>query len=175
MYYNVAQLLKEPVGSTRQYRLDQTLHPADRDSYISAQGQLSLMRTDRGIWLNAQLDAMVWSACSRCLSRYPCPVGIVMAEEFFPTVDVGTGQSLQVPEWNEGSFTIDRQHVLDLTEAVRQHIITNQPMKPLCLPDCLGLCSTCGANRNQHPCSCEGESTDPRWAPLNQLLRSSGR
>ena len=175
MYYNVAQLLKEPVGSTREYLLDQTLPPGDRESYISTQGRLSLMRTDRGIWLDAQLDARVWAACSRCLSMYPCPVGIVMEEEFFPTVDVNTGQSLLVPERTEGSFTIDRLHVLDLTEAVRQHIITNQPMKPLCRPDCLGICSTCGANRNEDPCSCEEEPADPRWAPLKQLLRSSGR
>ena len=175
MYYNVAQLLKEPVGSTREYWLDQTARPGDRESYISTHGRVSLMRTDKGIWLNAQLDASIWATCSWCVSRCSCPVDMVIEEEFFPTVDVKTGQSLHGSERAEGSFTIDKQHVLDLTEAVRQHVITNQPMKPLCRQDCLGLCSTCGANRNEDSCSCGEESADPRWASLKQLLQSKSR
>jgi len=173
MYYSVAQLLREPIGSTREYWLDGAARPGDRESYISTHGRASLMRTDKGIWVNAKVEASVWATCSRCLSRSACPVAMVIEEEFFPTVDIKTGQSLHGPERAEGFFTIDNQHVLDLTEAVRQHIITNQPMKPLCKLDCLGLCSVCGGNRNEHSCSCGEGSPDPRWASLRQILQSN--
>ena len=169
MYYNVAQLLKEPVGSTRTYSIDDSVPTGEGSTYISTQGQLYLMRTDRGIWLNASLDAQAPATCSRCLKRFPNRLGILMEEEFFPTMDVTTGQSLRVPERADGSFTIDRRHILDLSEAVRQHFIASQPMKPLCRPDCLGLCPTCGTDRNEDPCSCNVGASDLRWAALQKL------
>ena len=42
------------------------------------------------------------------------------------------------------------------------------PSVPLCRPDCLGLCPTCGADRNEEPCTC-AEPGDPRWAALDVL------
>jgi uncharacterized protein len=74
-----------------------------------------------------------------------------------------------ITEEKEGAFTLDSRHILDLGEAIRQHAITNRPMKPLCRPDCRGLCPTCGANRNQQPCECKEASADPRWSALRQL------
>jgi uncharacterized protein len=44
----------------------------------------------------------------------------------------------------------------------------NIPMKPLCRPDCAGLCPTCGADLNQTRCAC-AKSVDPRWAGLAVL------
>jgi len=64
-------------------------------------------------------------------------------EEFFPTIDIETGLKLPKPE-DPGSFTIDEHHILDLTEAIRQYIVTAMPMKPLCKTECAGLCDTCG-------------------------------
>ncbi|MFB3072964.1 MAG: DUF177 domain-containing protein [bacterium] len=42
-------------------------------------------------------------------------------------------------------------------------------MQPLCHPDCKGLCSSCGSNRNLVPCSCSAEEVDERFAALKQL------
>ena len=55
---------------------------------------------------------------------------------------------------------------LDLTEEVRQSISLAQPMKTLCRPDCRGLCTACGKNRNLADCGHVDEgpraSTRPR-------------
>ncbi len=54
----------------------------------------------------------------------------------------------------------------------------NIPMKPLCRPDCKGLCPTCGADRNETACSCEEPTADSRWAALAALksrLEAPGR
>ncbi|MCE2463721.1 MAG: DUF177 domain-containing protein [Dehalococcoidia bacterium] len=173
MHYNVARLLKEPVGSTRTYGISESVHADDGDAFIFPQGQLSLMRTDKGVWVEAKVVMKVLVSCSRCLKIFPYPVNVVIQEEYLPTVDINTGQSLHVPEREEGSFTIDQRHILDLTEALRQYAITNQPMKPLCYQDCLGLCHICGADRNSGSCSCEEETADPRWATLLKLKEHS--
>ena len=34
---------------------------------------------------------------------------------------------------------------------------------------CAGLCPNCGVDRNVESCSCETESSDPRWDALREL------
>ncbi len=57
---------------------------------------------------------------------------------------------------------------LDLQPIVRDACILELPLAPLCSDSCLGLCPTCGANRNRDECSCD-VSTDPRWSALAGL------
>jgi len=175
MYYNVAQLLKEAVGSKREYRIDGRIDSDDDGDEITLQGQLSIMRTDKGLLVGADLDASVRIVCSRCLRKSPNPMTFVIDEEYLPAVDINTGESVHVQDTWEGSFTIDPHHILDLTEAVRQYTLTNTPMKPLCREDCQGLCPVCGINKNEGNCSCQGEAIDSRLAPLLSLLEKEGR
>ena len=169
MYYNVAQLLKEPIGSTRSRSLNGSVPFPDGATNNSPVDQLSLMRTDRGIWVSARLAVRLWVNCSRCLKRFRYPVRIDIEEEYVPTFDIKTGQPLRVAERVDGSFTIDQRHVLDLGEAVRQYTLTDQSMNPLCSQDCRGLCPICGVDRNANSCSCQEGAIDPQWAPLLDL------
>ncbi len=41
---------------------------------------------------------------------------------------------------------------VDLSPLIRDIIILSVPMKPLCKPDCKGLCPVCGANWNKETC-----------------------
>ena len=172
MYYNVAHLLKEPVGATRVYPIEGPLPTALQTVDLSSPGQISMMRTDKGILVNAEVDVDVWVTCSRCLKKTPSPVQISIEEEFLPTIEINTGCPLNVPDRSEGVFTIDRQHGLDLGEPIRQYTITNQPMKPLCKENCQGLCPDCGTDNNEKSCACRSGSMDPRWAPLGRLLQT---
>jgi uncharacterized protein len=58
---------------------------------------------------------------------------------------------------------------LDLAPLVRDAVLLELPQVPLCAEACLGLCPNCGANRNDGSCSCETDTTDPRWAALDVL------
>ena len=58
--------------------------------------------------------------------------------------------------------------VLDLEPALRDAVVLALPLSPLCRPDCLGLCTTCGENLNDNP-DHEHEEVDPRWAALADL------
>lgn len=59
--------------------------------------------------------------------------------------------------------------LLDLEPMVREVLLLDAPLVPLCRPDCKGLCPVCGADLNTESCSCSTEVTDPRWAALDEL------
>ena len=165
MQINVSQLLKAPIGSTRNYEIRGSI---DTDGDSMVQGEVRLLRTDRSILVKGTLHTEVKITCSRCLSLASCLLTLNVEEEYFPVADVVSGASLPAPE-EPGGFTIDEHHILDLTEAVRQHVLLATPMKPLCREDCAGLCPNCGHNLNQGPCDCLPQETDPRWSELHKL------
>jgi uncharacterized protein len=57
---------------------------------------------------------------------------------------------------------------IDLGPLVRDAIVLDLPMAPLCREDCRGLCPQCGADRNEGDCGCVAPR-DPRWANLDVL------
>ena len=134
---NVSQMLKGPIGATRILDVDDSMY-IDGQGQSRVSGEARLTRTNRSILVEARLDTSVPVDCARCLERYSCPLHIEFKEEFFPSTDVNSGFSLPEPEEAE-SFTIDEHLTLDITEAIRQYVLTAIPMKPLCRPDCPGI------------------------------------
>ena len=96
-----------------------------------------------------------------------------ISEQFYPSVDISTGTAIASPLLEDGAFRIDATNELDVREALRQNLITSLSMKPLCKPECAGICPECGVNRNESKCHCGEEVRDPRWAALNELLPST--
>ena len=170
MQTNVAQLLKAPVGSIRTFPVDATLAESGTEYHVK--GELTLIRSTNSILVQGRLNTQTEFSCSRCLRPFTLKLPLKIQEEFFPTIDIIAGMRLPKPE-DPGSFTIDEHHVLDLTEAIRQYIVTAIPMKPLCKEDCAGLCSTCGKDLNLGKCDCKQEEMDPRWAELLKLKKSN--
>ena len=170
MQINVSQQLKAAIGTERNYDIDETI---DIDSCnYKAQGSVKLLRTDHGILVKGELKTASELTCSRCLNQFECPLKLKIEEEYFPTTDIISGTPLPTPD-DPSAFTIDERNILDLTEAIRQYTLLAVPMKPLCQPDCAGLCPTCGTNLNQTRCDCPPEPADPRWAALRELLADS--
>ena len=59
---------------------------------------------------------------------------------------------------------------IDLREVLREQILLNMQMKPLCDAACRGICPKCGIDLNSQICSCEYKETDPRLQVLKKLL-----
>jgi uncharacterized protein len=171
MRFNVAQLLKEGVGSRRSYSLDETVDTLPESGTTRVWGELVLTCTDKGIWVNGPIETNASGVCSRCLSPAQFQMRFRIDDEYLTTVEIDSGSPINVLEVTDGALTLDSQHTLDLTEAVRQYIIVHLPMKPLCRQGCAGLCSACGANLNDAPCTCSA-ARDSRWSPLLDLLTS---
>ena len=168
MKYNVAQLLKEAIGSHRRFDIEEEVSDADLP-VDRVRGSVNMVRTHQGIWVQADLDVRVPLDCSRCLQGFSRILSIELDEEFFPEIDVKTGARVSLPDdWEALSITAD--HHLDLDEATRQATLAALPLKPLCNPDCGGICDRCGRDRNQGSCDCYSLEIDPRWAALRSLL-----
>jgi len=58
---------------------------------------------------------------------------------------------------------------LDLASLLWEEFSLALPVKPLCKPDCRGLCPVCGKNLNEGACGCSPDVGDPRLAALRQL------
>lgn len=117
---------------------------------------LLLERVPEGIVVRGNLTATWSSACSRCLE----PVGgeiSVHVDELFEAHPL-EGETYQLDE-----------DLIDLEPMVRDALLLELPLAPLCTADCEGLCATCGANRNLTRCECVTAEIDPRWAALRSL------
>ncbi|MFH1771531.1 MAG: DUF177 domain-containing protein [Candidatus Omnitrophota bacterium] len=44
---------------------------------------------------------------------------------------------------------------LEIDDDLRQEVLLEYPMKAVCNPECLGICSGCGVNLNHQKCSCD--------------------
>lgn len=175
MRFNVAQLLKEHSGATRHYQLAEDIVGLYEEITALAElvGNVDMLRTSEGILVTGHLHTIVEVPCDRCLEPAAIPIDIELEETFLPTVDVLTGSSLFIPDDADTATLIDAQHILDLTEVVRQAILLALPIPALCRPDCAGLCPECGQNLNYGSCSCSATVGDPRWATLVALFNSS--
>lgn len=174
MKINVAQLLRASVGSVRDYEIKQVIDITGDGVNSLVQGKVSLMRTHRSILVKGELATEAELTCSRCLGPFRRSLKMNLEDEYYPTADVDTGVAIALPD-EPGCFTIDQQHVLDLTEAVRQCALLDIPMKPLCRENCAGLCPFCGQNLNRGPCGCPPRVADPRWSELSKLKKEKGK
>jgi len=170
MLYNVAQLLKEPIGSTREFQLEEDFTGPHRFA-DKACGPVSILRTHQGVLVRATVGVQATMTCARCLNEFVNNSEVVIEEEFFPKVDLYTGRSLPRPTDVEETSLIASDHILDLSDAISEYVVSSLPMKPLCGPDCNGLCQVCGANLNLGRCECDGQHRDPRWRALTGLAR----
>jgi uncharacterized protein len=164
--FNVATLLQEPVGSTREMELEGEVAVPEQDYKSHARGRVRLMRTQRGILLRAQLEVEPTLDCARCLDPFVLPLKLTIDEEFVPLHDPMSGEAVEAdPE----DFRIDAKNHLDLSEAVRQYEQAALPIQPICRDDCAGLCPVCGQNRNVRPCDCIQPEAEPAWSNLSSL------
>jgi len=167
MRLNVISELRQAIGGTTRYDLDEPRLHLDRDEFASVSCSLTLLRTDRGLLASVAGQAEVSVTCSRCLAKAKNRVGISFDEEYIPFMDPRTEARVEV-EQSEDFLRIDEEYGLDLSEGLRQYILTSGPSKPLCRTDCAGLCSECGADLNAESCDC-AKPTDSRWAALSSF------
>jgi uncharacterized protein len=132
---NVTQLLNEPVGTSQSHNISGIISE-DVEGFV--EGKARVIRIRRGVLVQCEFDAEVTLICSRCLDAFSCPISFTAQEEFLPITDVLGDLELSLPGQSE-DFTIDERNMLDLGELIRQYLLLNLPMKPLCRPDCPGI------------------------------------
>lgn len=161
--FNVSTLLSEALGSTRSYVLDGAGFHFN-DGRTRADGDLRMTRTDGSILVDGRIRVAVEEVCGRCLEPFQQPLDVRLHEEFWPDYDPVLQQRVEIPEGREG-FPIELG-LLDLQEALRQHVEMARPMQPICRSDCPG------ADGGTEPAKAAEPAVDHRWAALEQLRRN---
>ncbi|MBP38183.1 MAG: DUF177 domain-containing protein [Dehalococcoidia bacterium] len=179
MIYNVAGLLTGKLGDIQQHEIENESLKSNGRSLRKINGSVRLMRTDRTVLVNADVEATTHDSCSRCLEPATANVIVNMEEEFSPTnADLVSGPNNRTADedyYYDPALVIDEQNFLDLTEGLGQALLSAIPIAPVCKDDCLGICPICTVNRNILQCSCAKSSVDPRWAGLVGLLEKGAK
>src|SRR5579859_6392346 len=142
---NVSQLLLSGLGTVREMDFSELLPDPDDELHLRGPvtGHARLMRTTDGILVHSEHVAFVGLECGRCLEQAEAEIDGVLDEEFLPSTDIKTGLPIEVPGFEEQP-RIDDHHEINLYEVLRQNILMNLPLRPLCEAACPGLCPTCG-------------------------------
>jgi uncharacterized protein len=162
MKFNLASLLEEPAGSKMSFGIDEAQQELAEDVRADfVRGTIEFTRTNRGILAEGQLHSQVQLECARCLKTFSQPLDLHLEAQF---------GSPPIKPQGEAIFPIGVKGILDLTEALREYILLYLPMRPLCKPDCRGLCVECGKSLSEETCDCARGTIDPRLARLKDLL-----
>lgn len=138
-----------------------------------------------GLMFQGTITAPVHAQCSRCLMplRRDWKVDVCV---FFPYHDSrsdsrsdsrekrGTEDESDADIWEDNDESgnvyplVGGGDFADIEALIRDTMVGELPLQPLCEPDCRGLCSTCGENLNEHP-DHHHDVTDIRFAALEGL------
>jgi uncharacterized protein len=127
----------------------------------------TLTSVDGGIEVAAEVDAPWMGECRRCLKPLTGELHCQVRELYRPRTPS------EASDEDEETYPLAGEQ-LDLRPLVRDALLLELPLAPLCRPNCRGLCATCGADLNEGDCGCPEAESDPRWAALN-VLRDPGR
>jgi len=156
---NVAELLRHP-ASRQEVRVQV---PSEGltvlDSVVPAGAPIdvdvTLESLTDGIVATGRVSAPWEGACRRCLGAAGGGLDILVRELYRPKPD-------------DDAFPIQGDF-LDLEPLVREALLLELPLAPLCRPDCAGLCPECGVDRNEIDCGHQLEVHDARWDALDEL------
>jgi uncharacterized protein len=93
------------------------------------QSEIQFIKTDSGVWVNGIIPILFYLNCSRCLEKIASKMNIKLNEEFKFDYNV------QNPE-EDHSFLIDDDNHLRLDSCLREYIVVNMPLKPICDENC---------------------------------------
>jgi uncharacterized protein len=121
--------------------LEETLIPEDLgviSEIVTFQGGIlakaDAQRIDDVVRVAVHVDGDIRWVCSRCLKEFPG----VLNKDFIL------------------DYPVERRvRTIVLDEDIRDNIMLDYPMAPLCADDCRGLCPHCGGNRNDGKCRCK--------------------
>jgi uncharacterized protein len=129
--------------------------------------------TDPGFFLRAHLSYDQTLNCNRCLQPIHEPVSADLELMIRVERKKAQGGEHELNEQDLGTLYLEDE-VLETRPILLEQLQLNIPMKPLCRPDCKGLCAVCGTDRNAGTCTCEERTVDSRWAVLGALKDKLG-
>lgn len=123
-------------------------------------GKIDISRTSEGLLCLGNFQALIDATCGRCLDDFDQLLNIDFTELFTFASHAREDTELIYPENGQ----------IDFGPIVREYMLIDVPITPICKADCKGLCVECGNNLNHEPCNHGPDQIDPRMAVLKSLL-----
>ena len=168
-----------------------TEYKADGASHVTA----NLTKMGREVLVRGHFNAPLEGQCKRCLKPLKLSTPVDFTLNYVPSEELekaapkkgapvpvdeaprkGKRKRRDDDEAPAGSFDPGLTDVelyggksIDLTPALREHLLLALPPSPLCTEDCKGLCLFCGSDLNEAVCGHRQESIDPRWQALKTI------
>ncbi|PWG59972.1 YceD family protein [Bifidobacterium catulorum] len=133
-----------------------------------------------GLIFNGAVTAPITAECSRCLKPLNASHTIHVTA-FFPYAPdahdqhrggKGKGEEVDIIAGEEESDDFyplaGNNTFADIESLLRDNLVEALPLKPLCRPDCRGLCPQCGIDLNEEP-DHHHDVPDIRWSALESL------
>ncbi len=158
---NVGFVVAQSAGFSRDFPFDLPQINVPPDLRLNNLiGAVRVTRTPQGILVQVDFQTLIDLECVRCLTDFQQTLKIDFTELYAFSPRYVTDSGLIMPETG----------VIDLAPVLREYILLEIPISPLCRLDCKGLCPICGNNLNESTCTHEDDSGDPRLASLKSLL-----
>ena len=122
-------------------------------------------RAGEELFFAGHCETVLEGVCARCLETFALPLATPFE---FVLTRAQPQESTQELHTEDLAFSFYSGDEIDLAPLVGEQAMLALPTRAVCREDCLGLCPSCGANRNQVSCDCKETSPDPRLAILAQ-------
>ncbi len=113
-----------------------------------------------GVLVSGELEVPVAGSCARCLEPFEDTLHLDVQELY-----AYEGSTTEATSEEDEVRRIEGDY-LDLAPLVRDTVVLNLPLAPVCTEDCAGLCVDCGQRLDDLPADHHHETVDARWAGL---------
>ena len=115
-------------------------------------GSFVVERSGERVSLRGSVRSRAHVECVRCLREFDLPLEVPIVLYAERTGSTSREEQDQLERDDYMLFHDGRR--LDLRETVRELLLLELPITPVCREDCPGLCPKCGAELSLGPCRC---------------------
>ena len=128
------------------------------------------------IRVKGRIATTIRQACGRCLEVFESPLRSTFTLNYSGKIPKDVHKSdtdgIELTADQIGVVFFEGEEI-DFTDAIQEQVILALPFKPICKPDCKGLCPKCGNDLNTDPCRCDQKVPDGPFAALKDLKLTS--
>lgn len=158
---NVGFIAHEEVGYHHEFTFEMPGVRLENDLDLEEfSGSADVGRTVQGLLLNGTFRGRTTLECARCLKRFAALLAWQFTELF----------AFNQKSVSDSGLLLREDAHIDLEPLVREYALMEIPMRPLCRPDCRGLCPVCGEDLNMRDCGHRPETAGSPFASLRDFL-----